>query len=473
MHILDGNMELVRMQCTVLATHGIPAILFMLPYYGQRGLPEGPGALAANPSLFVDALLQGMEDVRRTIDLLASRPEIDPKRIGITGISLGGIVAATAAGSEPRLARVMPILAGGDLLAIIRHARETEDLNRLLQRLPAQQRSKIEAAIQAVDPLRHAGALRDRAQRGRVLMVNAAEDEVIPRACTEKLAAALGLSERVEWLDGLGHYTAMAALPRVMQRMVDFFGQDLPAGVKVPAPSADGKTPAQVVLCLLKDAVGFFTAEPEGGRCHFADLLVEFAPAGQKPYQGRILLIRGTGGRFKLECRLPVIGEVAIGQGNQPWMVSTQKTLFRGGTSGQTRLPDPLAFAQADHLLRLRMVAGALAGAVLAPDILDPLAAIADEPTGNGQRVIRVDLKGQQRGTFRLALSPDGKTPQLLSFAVPGAAGKVTFRNWQVDAPAPEALFEPPAGLPSKEVETEDLQRMFSAMFDFAMEKIE
>ncbi len=81
MHILDGNMELVRMTSTVLATHGIPSILFKLPYYGERGPREGPRALAADPKLFVDALTQGIEDVRRTIDVLASRPEIDPGRM--------------------------------------------------------------------------------------------------------------------------------------------------------------------------------------------------------------------------------------------------------------------------------------------------------------------------------------------------------------------------------------------------------
>jgi len=70
-------------------------------------------------------------------------------------------------------------------------------------------------------------------------------------------------------------------------------------------------------------------------------------------------------------------------------------------------------------------------------------------------------------------LSPDGKTPQLLSFAVPGAAGTVRFLGWQINTVAHEAMFEPPAGLPSKDVETEELQRMFSAMFDFAMEKME
>jgi hypothetical protein len=473
MHILDGNMELVRMQCTVLASHGIPAILFKLPYYGERGFPQGPGAMAANPKLFVSALAQGLEDVRRTIDLLASRPEIDPQRIGITGISLGGIVALSAAGSEPRLARVMPILAGGDLITIIHHARETEDLSRLLKSLPPPQRAKIEAAIQAVDPLRHADALRDRARSGNVLMINAAEDEVIPRACTDKLASALGIKDRVDWLDGLGHYTAMAALPRVMQRMVDFFGQDLPPGARLPAPTANGKTPAQTVLGLLQEAVGFLTVEPGAGRCHFADLSVEVALADQRPYEGRVLFVRGTRGRFKLECRLPVIGDVAIGQGAYPWMASTEKTLFRGTKNGKTRLHDPLAFAEADHLLRLRMLAGAIAGAALAPDILEPMATITREPPVQGERAIRVDLKGGSRGAFRLVLTEDGKTPRLLSFAVPGAAGTVRFRGWQTGTVAPEAIFDPPAGLAPKDVEAEELQRMFSAMFNFAMEKME
>ncbi len=45
-------------------------------------------------------------------------------------------------------------------------------------------------------------------------MLNAAEDEVIPRQCTVKLAEALGIADRVVWFDGLGHYTAMAELPR-------------------------------------------------------------------------------------------------------------------------------------------------------------------------------------------------------------------------------------------------------------------
>ena len=36
LHILAGNFELVHMTCAVLATRGIPAIMFKLPYYGER-----------------------------------------------------------------------------------------------------------------------------------------------------------------------------------------------------------------------------------------------------------------------------------------------------------------------------------------------------------------------------------------------------------------------------------------------------
>ena len=51
----------------------------------------------------------------------------------------------------------------------------------MIQKLPPPERAEVEAKIEAVDPLRFAPALRDRALAGKVLMINAAEDEVIPR----------------------------------------------------------------------------------------------------------------------------------------------------------------------------------------------------------------------------------------------------------------------------------------------------
>ncbi|MBN2579828.1 MAG: prolyl oligopeptidase family serine peptidase, partial [Pirellulales bacterium] len=272
LHILDGNEVLTDLVCSTLARRGIPAIMFKLPYYGKRALPQGPMAMAKDPRLFASAIAQAEQDVRRTVDLLASRPEVDPQKIGITGISLGGLVSATAAGTEPRLARVGLILAGGDLRKIIGYSRETRPLRRMIDALPPQERRFLEEKIAAVDPLRNAPALRQRAAEGRVLMINAAEDEVIPRACTEKLAAALGLEKKVVWLEGLGHYTALAELPRVLNMTADFFAQDLPPGDAPPPVYPPEKTSAVRVADVLQQLDTLLTGKPERDRCHRVEL---------------------------------------------------------------------------------------------------------------------------------------------------------------------------------------------------------
>jgi fermentation-respiration switch protein FrsA (DUF1100 family) len=472
MHILDGNEELMRMTCSTLASHGIPAIAFKLPYYGERGPVEGPRVMADKPALFLDALAQGLSDIRRTVDLLASRPEIDPERIGIMGISLGGIVAGAAAGIEPRLHRTMMILAGGDVLAIIHHARETRDLSRLIRNLSADDRAEVERIIAAVDPLRQAAQVRARAVEGKVLMVNAAEDEVIPRACTEKLAEALGIRGKVRWLEGLGHYTAIAALPQVLEQMVQFFAEDLDPSLRVKPATATTKTPVEVVLRLVQQALGFLTAEPLRGHCHFAELTASVTPRGQKPLEGRLLAARGAEGRFKLDCKLPIVGDVALGQGKYPWMASATK-VFKGVKNLKDKPGDPLAFADPKSMTRINVVAGAVAGAMLAPDILDSLVSVADERSADGKRTIRLTLKGRNRGALALSVKEDGKTPQLLSFDVPGAKGAIQFRQWQINTVAPEGVFDPPSGLAEQEVDAAELQRVFSAMFSFAMENLE
>jgi hypothetical protein len=130
-----------------------------------------------------------------------------------------------------------------------------------------------------------------------------------------------------------------------------------------------------------------------------------------------------------------------------------------------------VAFADPEHLVRIRMVAGAIAGARLAPEILEPLAAVTGEPAGGRDQAIRIALKGRNRGTLRLLLGEDGKTPRALTFDFPGAQGAVKFNGWQTNTMAHEAMFDPPAGLTPKEVPAEELRRVFSAMFNFAMEK--
>jgi len=475
LHILDGNFELVRMTCSVLAAHGVPAMMFKLPYYGERGLPEGPSALAADPALFAAALGQALADVRRAVDVLASRPEVDPRRIGVTGISLGGITAATAAALDPRIARAALILAGGDLGSIIHHARETRELSDLIRGLPAERRAAVEEAILAVDPLRHAAALRERAQQGCVLMVNAGEDEVVPRACSEKLAEALGIGDAVVWLDGLGHYTAMAELPRVLKSTAAFFAQDMPPGVAAGPPPGRTRTAVEILAVLINQAATLAVLEPQPGRCHFADLDFSITVEGKEAIPGRVSLVRGSGERFKLDGVLPEVGEVALGQGTFPWMASAgKKVVFKGTVEAAGEAAGPWRFADPQYIDRLRMLAGAAGGVALAPDILNQFCTIRQRgPSAAGGPVFEVTLTGRDGGTLEIELSQDGQAPRRIAFDAGGARGRIDVRGWQVNTVAHPAMFEPPAGSPVREVEGEDVHRVFGAALNFVMEKME
>ena len=48
---------------------------------------------------------QGICDIRRAAAWLAGRPEVDPAKLGVTGISLGGITSALASAVDPAINR--------------------------------------------------------------------------------------------------------------------------------------------------------------------------------------------------------------------------------------------------------------------------------------------------------------------------------------------------------------------------------
>jgi len=473
LHILHGNFELERITCSVLASHGIPAIMMKLPYYGERAPEQGQKVLLSDPQLFLQALPQGLEDIRRTVDVLASRGEVNPEAIGLVGISLGGIVGATAAALEPRIARAGLILAGGDLEYILHHARESQELSRLIKTLTPQQRAPVDEAMRTMDPLTWAERLRDRAVAGRVLMVNAAEDQTIARPCTEKLAAALGIADRVVWLEGLGHYTAIAALPRVLQQVVQFFGQDLPGGVQAAAPVAAEAPPVQVLATVLKQISALTAGEPAEGRGHFVDLLATVTPKGGKSVEAEVRLVRGSGARFRLEVKHPAVGRLAVGQGAYPWLLGAGNKVFRGVGQDAADASAWLRAVDSQHRVKFQGGAGALATMATAPQLLEQLVAVTvDRPSG-GPRVLRItDRDNRQHGQMRLVLAADAVTPQELSFDIRGTQGKIVFRQWQVDTLTPGQLFAEPAEATCQDVSAEDLHRMFAAVVNFALEQL-
>jgi dienelactone hydrolase len=120
--------------------------------------------------------------VRRALDALASRPEIDRSRLGAVGFSYGAYVVGTAAGADGRLAAVVLDSGAGRWSRVAREFCH-----------PA---AKIVASLRTIDPLSWIGR-----SRAAVLVQNGTRDPLTRRA--ELAALSRAARTRMHWYDAL------------------------------------------------------------------------------------------------------------------------------------------------------------------------------------------------------------------------------------------------------------------------------
>jgi dienelactone hydrolase len=219
LHILGGDFVLSRAVCGVMAQRGVSALFVILPYYGPRRDPASERRMISpDPRETVEGMTQAILDIRRATAWLAAREEVDAARLGICGISLGGITSSLALTAEPRLSSGCLVLAGGDVGRIAWESPELEKVRRAWTEKGGT-REEFVATLKQIDPVTYAASARGR----RILMLNADRDEIIPRACTESLWKSLGEPEIV-WYEG-GHYTVARHLLTMLDRASKFFAE--------------------------------------------------------------------------------------------------------------------------------------------------------------------------------------------------------------------------------------------------------
>ena len=175
--------------------------------------------VSLNPDETVAGMTQAVLDIRRSVAWLAARDDVDPARIGIFGISLGGITGGLAAGIDPQIQHVCLLLAGGD---IGRVAYDSPELRKIRGELPKTfpDKETLIKTLSVIDPVTYAS----RAKGKHILMLNASHDEVIPKDCTLALWKGFGEPE-IQWYSG-GHYSVVFHLPRALERVAHFFAAE-------------------------------------------------------------------------------------------------------------------------------------------------------------------------------------------------------------------------------------------------------
>ena len=222
LHWLGGKFDLFELIGQRLAEHGIPALMMYMPDYGPRA-PKDADRREKLMKMEMERVLanvrQAVMDARRAADWLAARPDVDPARVGIVGVSLGSVIGSLAAGVDDRFGRSVFIIGGGDLPAIVLHgSKETLPAKRKLEEAGLTV-EKLRELWKDIEPCTFAARIRPE----EILMINADADEVIPKESTLRLNSAMGRPE-MKWFKG-GHYALLFQVGSVLKDILAHLGQ--------------------------------------------------------------------------------------------------------------------------------------------------------------------------------------------------------------------------------------------------------
>jgi hypothetical protein len=166
---------------------------------------------------------QMVTDGRRGLDWLIKQQEIDRDNLGVTGVSMGALVATLVAGVDERVKGGVLILGGGDLGKILSQSKENS-IERYRKGVMQREQICLEqfaeyvsAYTEEIDPLTLAHRLNPR----NFLMIDAAFDRVMPPSTSERLWQDMGKPDRI--VLPVGHYSMIIFYEYIGNRMVDKF----------------------------------------------------------------------------------------------------------------------------------------------------------------------------------------------------------------------------------------------------------
>lgn len=206
-----------------LVRRGFAVLVLEMPYQFRRRpaplVPTGQVFLARTPERLAFNFRQAALDVRRALTWLSRRPEVDPDRIGLLGISLGALVGGSVYAVDPRPRAAALLLGGAGYGTLLRSSSMTGPF---LQRAGIRE-DDIRRAFRGLDPLEHAPV-----KGRRVLLVNAREDRVVPRASALRLEEVFTSADPI-WVP-FGHYGAVLHLVWMPRYVSSYFVRELAPG---------------------------------------------------------------------------------------------------------------------------------------------------------------------------------------------------------------------------------------------------
>lgn len=192
-HRIEAHRLFVK-AARALVAHGIAALRFDF-----RGSGESDGDFADM------TVSREIEDAHAAIEFAASQPEVNPLRLGLLGLSLGGCVAACCAPVDERIRALVLWAAVARPNEIIRRNLDAEQLE-LLDRRGWLIVNGMRVGKQFFDDIERIEPLNAVRQfRNAALVVHGSLDQVVPVEDAHLYADALGGETQLRIIEGADH----------------------------------------------------------------------------------------------------------------------------------------------------------------------------------------------------------------------------------------------------------------------------
>ena len=187
LHGLGGSKEQMFLVAAALAQKGYASLAIDAAGHGGRPRINGKavGALDLNDTHLLAA--QTVADLARGVDFLQTRPEVDQKRIGYLGISMGAILGGVFIGDDARIKAAVLWAGGGDWGKLVTTSSLAKS-NAFRGPSGTTQGTapEIEKTMADVDPINTIRAFSPRP----LLFLNGDQDMVVPVPCAKELFEA-------------------------------------------------------------------------------------------------------------------------------------------------------------------------------------------------------------------------------------------------------------------------------------------
>jgi len=185
------NTDYVRLTSDMLNTLGFVTFAIDAQYHGDRARKGRSGDIHLVYDVTArDAFIQTVRDLRRAVDYLCSRPDVDKNRIGFVGFSQGGMIGGTFIGVEPRVRVACLAVPGGGFAEWARKAKM----------VTKEREGDLDLGAAMTDPIHFLGRFAPRP----LLILAAKKDELIAPYATEAVYAAAGTGKKLLWYNS-GH----------------------------------------------------------------------------------------------------------------------------------------------------------------------------------------------------------------------------------------------------------------------------